>query len=78
MDYSNLIKLYFDEKQNVAKNFPVEELNKLTAKLISACNGAPFSYFKSTLGLIIKFSNLSLKVLTHQTCKYSNFCHHIE
>ena len=34
MNYSDLIKLYFEEKQNVAKNFPVIELDKLTKRLI--------------------------------------------
>ena len=65
MDYSNLIKLYFDEKQNVAKNFPVEELNKLTAKLIETYENDGTVYTMANGGATSVSEGFSTDIATH-------------
>ena len=65
MNYSKLIKLYFDEKQIVAKNFPVNDLDKLTKRLIVTYEKDGTIYTMANGGSTSVSEGFSTDIATH-------------
>tara|TARA_B100001057_G_scaffold493881_1_gene589290 strand:+ start:1246 stop:1887 length:642 start_codon:yes stop_codon:yes gene_type:complete len=65
MSYSNLIKLYFEEKQTVAKNFPINELNKLVVRLFETYDKDGTIYTMANGGATSVSEGFSTDIATH-------------
>lgn len=65
MSYTDLIKLYFKEKQNVAKNFPVIELDTLTNRLIYTYENDGTIYTMANGGATSVSEGFSTDIATH-------------